>query len=48
MDSVMLLLKVIDDEFIKVNFNSAISPCVIKPNEGEDYFYLILPVRLMG
>lgn len=45
---VMDALKVIDDEFIKVNFNSAISPCVIQPNEGEDYFYLILPVRLIG
>lgn len=45
---VMDALKVISDEFVKVNFNSAISPCVITPNEGEDYFYLILPVRLIG
>ena len=26
-------------------FNSNVSPCVVRPIEGEDYLYLILPVR---
>ena len=39
-------LKAIGDEFIKVYFNNDVSPCVIKPCSGEDYLYLILPVRI--
>lgn len=41
-------LRVINDEFVKIKFNTAIAPCVITPNEGNDYLYLILPVRLVG
>ena len=40
------ILKVIDDEEIEMNFNSSISPCLIKPTEGRNYKYLILPVRI--
>lgn len=29
-----------------MRFNSNVSPCVIAPQEGEDYLYLILPVRV--
>ncbi len=39
-------LRVIDDEYIKLNFNSSISPCVITPNENNDFTNLILPVRI--
>lgn len=39
-------LKVIDDEYIKVKFNSSVSPCVITQTEGDDYLFLILPVRM--
>lgn len=39
-------LKVIDDEYIKVQFNSSVSPCIITPVEGDDYLFLILPVRI--
>lgn len=39
-------LKAIDDEFIKIYFNTEVTPCIIKPCSGEDYTYLILPVRI--
>lgn len=39
-------LKVIDDEEITMLFNTSVSPCLIKPVEGSDYEYLILPVRI--
>lgn len=40
------MLKALDDEVISLYFGTNISPCVVKPVEGEDYLYLILPVRL--
>ena len=40
------LLRVTDDEFININFNSPISPCVIKPFEGDEFLYLVLPVKI--
>jgi DNA polymerase-3 subunit beta len=40
------MLKAINDERIKMEFNTGISPCLIKPIEGESFSYLILPVRL--
>jgi DNA polymerase-3 subunit beta len=39
-------LKAISDEEIIMLFNTSISPCLVKPVEGENYEYLILPVRL--
>ena len=39
-------LRVIDDEYIKLNFNSSISPCVLTSNEGNKFTNLILPVRM--
>ncbi len=41
-------LKAIDSEYIKINFSSSIQPCVITPLSGDEFLYLILPVRLMG
>jgi DNA polymerase-3 subunit beta len=41
-------LKVISDEDIKMNFNTAVTPCLIRPTEGNSYEYLVLPVRLAG
>ena len=38
-------LRVIDNPYVKLNFNSAIQPCVITPSEGNDYLFLILPVK---
>ena len=40
-------LKVIDDEFIRIQMNSSVTPCVITPLEGDEYLYLILPIRVM-
>ena len=39
-------IKAISDEYIMMEFNTGISPCVIKPVEGDNFDYLILPVRL--
>ena len=38
-------LKVVDNQYVKINLNSAIQPCVITPCEGEDFVFLILPVK---
>ena len=38
-------LRVIDNTYVKINFNSQIQPCVISPCEGEDFVFLILPVK---
>ena len=40
------VLKVIEDEEIILNMNSPITPCVITPVDGDNYLYLVLPVRI--
>ena len=40
-------LRVIPDEFLKLQFTSAVSPCIITANDNDEFLYLILPVRLM-
>ena len=40
------VLKVISDEEILLDFNSNLSPCVVKPINGESFLYLIQPVRI--
>lgn len=40
------VLKVIDDENITMLFNTNVSPCLIKPLSGNEFEYLILPVRI--
>jgi len=40
------VLKVLDDEYVTLEMNSNISPCVVAPENGSEYYYLILPVRL--
>ena len=39
-------LKVIDDEYVKIELNTSITPALVKPIEGNLYEYLILPVRI--
>ena len=29
-----------------MKFNSSVSPCVVVPQTGDEYIYLILPVRV--
>ena len=40
-------MKAVDDEFIKININTPVNPCVITPCDKEEYLYLILPVRIV-
>jgi DNA polymerase-3 subunit beta len=40
-------LRVITDEFIKLNFTTTVAPCIITSNESNEFLYLILPVRLI-
>ena len=40
------IMRVIEDEEIKMQFNTSLSPCMIKPLDGSAYEYLILPVRI--
>ena len=39
-------LKIINDDFIKINLNSPIDPCIISSMNNEEFLYLILPVRI--
>lgn len=39
-------MKVISDDYVKLSFSTSINPCLIRPAEGEEYTYLILPVKL--
>ena len=41
-------LKVVNDEFINLNFTTAIAPCIVKPCEGDEFLFLILPVRIIN
>ena len=43
---IMDVLKVLSDEEVYMEFNSSVSPCLIKPVEGDSFVYLILPVRM--
>jgi DNA polymerase-3 subunit beta len=39
-------LKAISDDMIEMQFNTSVSPCLMKPVDGDRFEYLILPVRL--
>ncbi|MBR0425920.1 MAG: DNA polymerase III subunit beta [Clostridia bacterium] len=40
------VLRNITDETVYLEFNSAISPCVVRPVQGDSYLYLIVPMRV--
>jgi DNA polymerase-3 subunit beta len=40
------ILRVVPDEKIIMDFSTSISPCIIRPEKGDNYKYLVLPVRL--
>jgi DNA polymerase-3 subunit beta len=42
----MDVLKVIDEDEIHILFNSSIDPCLLKSFDGNEYEYLVLPVRI--
>lgn len=39
-------LKAIDDETVNFQFTSSLNPCIIQQSNGNDYKYLILPIRI--
>ncbi|MBQ7109535.1 MAG: DNA polymerase III subunit beta [Clostridia bacterium] len=39
-------IRAIDTENIRLKFNTPTSPLVIEPTDGDDFLYLILPLRL--
>ena len=39
-------LKSITTEDVMLEFNTAQSPCVMKPVEGNGFIYMVLPIRL--
>lgn len=41
-------LRTINNEAIKIEFNMPSSPCVITPSEGDEFLFLILPVRIIN
>jgi DNA polymerase-3 subunit beta len=41
-------LKIIEDERVIINFTSDVGPCTIKPLSGDNYIYLVLPIRTRG
>lgn len=42
------VIKNIGDDELSMRFNSNVSPCVICPPEGDQYIYLVLPVRVFN
>lgn len=36
------------DEFVTLNFNSPTSPVILTPDDGSDWMYLVLPVRVFN
>ncbi|MFA6860350.1 MAG: DNA polymerase III subunit beta [Clostridia bacterium] len=41
-------MRVIDEETIKIKFNSPNNPCIITAMESDEFLYLILPVRMIN
>lgn len=39
-------LRVIDDDKVYIQFISSLTPCIINPEQGDQYKYLILPIRV--
>lgn len=40
------VLKAVDDDEVVMEFNTSTTPCMVKPLNGNQYEYLILPVRI--
>lgn len=39
-------LRAAGDKEVKMEFNMSLNPCLIKSLEGEEYLYMVLPIRL--
>ncbi len=42
------VLKVIEEDNIYIEMSTNISPCIIKPEDNDNYMYLLLPIRIMN
>ena len=42
------VIRNITDDELCMHFNSNVSPCIVKPREGDQFLYLILPVRVFN
>ena len=42
----MDFLKIISEDFINLNLNTSIDPCILKAVGDEGFIYLVLPVRI--
>ena len=40
------VIRYVDEETLCMHLNSNVSPCVFKPETGDKYLYLVLPVRI--
>ena len=40
------VIRNVEGEELYMNFNSNVSPCVVTPPSGDEYVYLILPIRV--
>ena len=40
------VIKNLDEECCTLSMNTAVSPCVISPMDGDSYLYMVLPVRV--
>ena len=41
------IIRSIDDESISLSLTSSVTPCVFEPVQGNKFYYLVLPVRLL-
>ena len=40
------VLKVVDDDEVMLEFENGLKPYIIRPVEGEDYVYMIVPLNI--
>ena len=40
------VIRNVSEEELRMKFNSNVSPCIVTPMNGDDFLYLILPVRV--
>ena len=43
----MDIAKSVEDDMIALNFNTSVTPCIVEPVQGDSFYYLVLPIRLM-
>ena len=40
------VLSVIDEDRVVISLKDSVSPCLLKPEDSEDYIYIVMPMRL--